>query len=58
MCYERSWWQERRARREQGSRDVWLDFERTRPADEPVMPDEEPDVTRLADEDEVVTAEK
>jgi hypothetical protein len=57
MCHE-LWWRDRSMRREQESRDVWLDFERTRPVDEPVLADEEPDVTRLADEDEVVTAEK
>jgi len=57
MCHEQ-WWRERRARRADESREVWLDFERTRPADEPVMPDDEPDVTRLDAEDEVVVADR
>jgi hypothetical protein len=57
MCHE-EWWRERRARRAEESREVWLDFERTRPVDEPVVPDDERDITRLEDEDEAVTAER
>jgi hypothetical protein len=57
MCHE-LWWRDRSMRREQESRDVWLDFERTRPVDEPVLADEEPDVTRLAGDDEVVATER
>ena len=57
MCHEQ-WWRERRARRSEESRDVWLDFERTPPADEPVIPDEQPDVRRLDAEEEVVAADR
>jgi hypothetical protein len=56
MCHEQRW-RERRERREEESREVWLDFDRNRPADAPV-PDTEPDVTRLEDEDEVITVER
>ena len=57
MCHEQ-WWRERRVRRSEESRDVWLDFERTRAVDEAVTPDEEPGVTRLDAEDEVVAADR
>jgi hypothetical protein len=57
MCHEQ-WWRERRIRHAKESREVWLDFERTRPVDEPVVPDDERDITRLEDEDEAVTAER
>jgi hypothetical protein len=54
MCHE-GWWRERRARREEESRAIWLDFEQTPPADEPDVPRERPDVTRLEREsDELV----
>jgi hypothetical protein len=57
MCHE-EWWRERRIRHAKESREVWLDFERTRPVDEPVVPYDERDITRLEDEDEAVTAER
>ena len=57
MCHEQ-WRRERRMRHATESREVWLEFERTRPADEPVVPDDERDITRLEDEDEAVTAER
>ena len=53
MCNEQ-WWRERRMREAEESREVWLDFEQTRPADEP----EEPEVTRLETDDEPVAAER
>jgi hypothetical protein len=55
MCHEQLW-REWRARRAEESREIWLDFERTRPADEPVVPDERPDLTRL--EAEAVPSER
>jgi hypothetical protein len=57
MCHEQ-WWLERRLRRSEESRELWLDFERTRPLDEPVPRDEQADVTRLDAEDEVVSADR
>ncbi len=57
MCHEQ-WWRERRARRAEESREVWLEFERTAPVDEPVIPDDEPDVTRLDAEEEVVARDR
>ncbi len=57
MCHE-LWWRERRARRAEDSREVWLDFERTRPADDPVVPEEQPEPMRLDAADEVVTVER
>ena len=56
MCHEQ-WWRDWRVRRSEESRDVWLDFERTRPADEPVVRDE-PDTTRLDADEEVVAADR
>jgi hypothetical protein len=56
MCNE-YYWRERRRQREQESREVWLDFERNAPVDAPVAPDEEPDVTRL-EQDEVAASER
>ena len=57
MCHE-EWWRDRRARRAEESREVWLDFERTQPVDDPALTDDEPDVTRLDGKDEVVAAER
>jgi hypothetical protein len=57
MCHEQ-WWRERRARRADEAREVWLDFERTEPADEPLVPEPEPEITRLDAPDEAVPAER
>ncbi len=57
MCHEQ-WWAERRNRHARESREVWLDFEQTRPVDDPGAPEEEPDTIRLETEDEPVTAER
>ncbi len=58
MCHE-GWWRERRARREEESRELWLDFERTRPGDRPEVPEDRPEVTRLdTEKEEAVPAER
>ena len=58
MCHE-GWWRERRARREEESREIWQDFERTRPGDRPEVPEDQPEVTRLdTEQEEPVPAER
>jgi hypothetical protein len=58
MCHE-AWWRERRARRDEESREIWRDFERVWPADPPAVPDERPEVTRLdSEEQEAVPAQR
>jgi hypothetical protein len=54
MCHEQ-WWRERRARRAEEAREVWEDFDRTPPSDEPPVPDEKPR-TVLADVEEDLVA--
>ena len=49
MCYER--WMERRQRQAaEEDRDLWRDFERTRPLVDPEPPAEEPDRVELREE--------
>lgn len=57
MCHEQ-WWAERRMRHAKESREVWLDFEQTQPADDAGAADEEPDTIRLEAEEEAVAAER
>jgi hypothetical protein len=57
VCHEQ-WFRARRDRRADESREVWLDFERTRPREAPPAPDDEPEITRLDAEDDVVATER
>jgi hypothetical protein len=58
MCHE-GWWRERRARRAEEAQEIWRDFERTRPVDEPAVPDERPEEVRLdAEKQEAVPVER
>ena len=57
MCHDQ-WLAERRMRHAKESRDVWRDFDETRPADDVPAQDDEPDVIRLQAEDEVVAIER
>jgi hypothetical protein len=58
MCHEQ-WWAERRRRRAEESREVWLDFDRTRPVDEPApVPGDEPDTVRLEQDEEPVAGRR
>jgi hypothetical protein len=57
MCNEQ-WWRERRARRAEEAREVWQDFDQTKPTEDPVAPDQKPDTVRLDAEEEVVGADR
>jgi hypothetical protein len=58
MCHD-AWWRERRARRDEESREMWRDFDRVRRDEAPEDPAEKPGVTRLdADEQEPVPTER
>lgn len=56
MCHER--WLRRRERDADQAREVWLDFERTAPVDDPEPADERPEPTTAAAREEVLTAER
>lgn len=56
MCHER--WLRRRERDADQAREVWLDFERTAPVDDPEPAEERPEPTTAAAREEVLTAER
>jgi hypothetical protein len=43
MCHD--WWLQRRFDEREASRELWDEFEQTRPLSEPALPDEEAEVT-------------
>jgi hypothetical protein len=43
MCHE--WWRQRRLEEREASRQMWDEFERTRPLSEPEVTEEQPEIT-------------
>jgi hypothetical protein len=57
MCHESLWWRRRREERE-ASRDLWDDFEQTRPLSDHDPADEEAEVTLEKREPKPVSADR
>lgn len=57
MCHE-MWIRRRREQEEREGREVWLDFERTRPVADPGTPSERPEEVRASEPGEALTAER
>ena len=55
MCHD--WWQRHRYEEREASRDLWDEFERTRPLSDPDPADEEAEVTLEAPDAEPTSAE-